>query len=276
MLKKIDKAQLFLSEHLHLFQCPVCSDFFSSASDHHLTCLNDHRFDLSKKGTLNLLMKPAQSEYTREMLLSRQRIAQSGFWHPLLDKIQSMINHPDGTLLDVGCGEGAQSAYLKEQGVLGSIIGFDISKEGINLAASSYNDIFFVVADLAQSPFASNQYDTILNILSPSNYSEFKRLLKKEGQVIKVVPNPDYLKELRNLKDETDSSYSNERVVKKFEEHFDSVKKMTVTYTVDLSEDLVEDFINMTPLGWHIDNKHEDLITEMDNITVDLLILIGE
>lgn len=279
MLKKIDKAQLFLRNHLHLFQCPVCQAPFSSAENHQVICLNAHRFDLSKKGTLHLLLKTVRSEYTRDMLLSRQRIAQSGFWFPLLEKIQSVIKRPEGTLLDVGCGEGAQSAYLKQKGVSGTIVGFDISKEGINLAAGSHDDLFFVVADLAQSPFASDQYDTILNILSPSNYSEFKRLLKKEGQVIKVVPNPDYLKELRELKEEKEDeneNYSNEQVVQKFEEHFEVVNKIPVTYKVLLPKDLVSDFINMTPLGWHIDKNHENLITKLNEITVDLLILIGE
>ncbi|MCC5895819.1 MAG: methyltransferase domain-containing protein [Alkalibacterium sp.] len=279
MLKKIDKAQLFLEDHLHLFQCPVCSESFVTIENHQLTCSNAHRFDLSKKGTLHLLLKPVQSEYTREMLLSRQRIAQSGFWHPLLEKIQSMIKHPEGTLLDVGCGEGAHSAYLRQHGISGTIIGFDISKEGINLAASSYTDLFFAVADLAQSPFASEQYDTILNILSPSNYSEFKRLLKRGGQVIKVVPNPDYLIELRDLKETTEEKrelYSNERVVQKFEEHFEVVNKISVTYTATIPDDLVSDFMNMTPLGWHIDSHHENLITKLNEITVDLLVLIGE
>lgn len=276
MLKKIDKAESFVREHRQLFQCPVCSEPFVTVEDHHITCSKDHRFDLSKKGTLHLLMKPAQSEYTRNMLLSRQRIAQSGFWHPLLQAIRSVIKHPEGTLLDVGCGEGAHSAYLRGQGITGPIIAFDISKEGINLAAGSYEDVFFAVADLAHSPFASGQYDTILNILSPSNYSEFDRLLKKDGQVIKVVPNPDYLKELRALKEEKETPYSNERVVQKFEDHFDDVEKITITYTVDLFEDMVEDFMNMTPLGWYIDKEYEEIITKLNEVTVDLLILIGE
>lgn len=276
MLKKIDKAQVFLEDHLHLFQCPVCSQAFESVNNHQVICRDGHQFDLSKKGTLFLLQKSMKSEYTRDMLLSRQRLAESGLWVPLLDKIQSLIKHPEGVLLDIGCGEGSHSAYLKKNGYKGPIISFDISKEGINLAAASHEDIFFLTADLARSPFASHQYDTLLNILSPSNYSEFDRLLKQGGQVIKVVPNRGYLKELRELQEESKQTYSNVQVVEKFEEHYTHVRKESVLYTFQLPEELVEDFINMTPLGWHIKADFDNIRTKLKEITVDLLILIGE
>ncbi|GEN50670.1 methyltransferase domain-containing protein [Alkalibacterium pelagium] len=276
MLKKIDKAQLFLEDHLHLFQCPVCSQAFESVENHQVFCRGGHQFDLSKKGTLFLLQKSVPSEYSRDMLLARQRLAESGLWTTLLDKIQSLIKHPEGVLLDIGCGEGSHSAYLKKKGHNGPIIGFDISKEGINLAAASHEDIFFLTADLARSPFASLQYDTLLNILSPSNYSEFDRLLKKDGQVIKVVPNPGYLKELRSLQKESKQSYSNAQVVEKFEEHYSTVRKVSVKYTFHLPDELVEDFVHMTPLGWHIKEDFDNIRTKLKEITVDLLILIGE
>lgn len=49
MLKKIDKAQVFLEDHLHLFQCPVCSQAFESVNNHQVICRDGHQFDLSKK-----------------------------------------------------------------------------------------------------------------------------------------------------------------------------------------------------------------------------------
>lgn len=52
---------------------------------------------------------------------------------------------------------------------------------------------------MAKSPFGDQSFHIILNILSPSNYKEFKRLLVQDGLVIKVVPRPDYLKELREV-----------------------------------------------------------------------------
>src|SRR5690606_40580058 len=64
---------------------------------------------------------------------------------------------------------------------------------------SNSSNSVWIVADLANLPIATTSIDYILNILSPSNYAEFDRLLKKEGKLIKVIPNSDYLKELRGI-----------------------------------------------------------------------------
>src|SRR5699024_9128992 len=107
------------------------------------------------------LIKTKHSEYTRDQLLARQRIAQDGFWHGILEEVFEHIERDDGAHLDVGSGEGSQSDYLKQLGLSGSIVAFDISKEDINLAAASYDEILFLVADLAHSPFSADSFDTI-------------------------------------------------------------------------------------------------------------------
>lgn len=273
-MKKIDKAQIFLSDNLHLFRCPVCERAFDSVKEHQVTCENNHSFDLSKKGTLHFLLKPSKSEYTRDMLLSRQRIAMMGFWQPMLDTLDSLIANKTGATLDVGCGEGAHSAYLIEKGLAGPLIAFDISKEGVTLGAATYDEIFFLVADLAQSPFATGQFDTIVNILSPSNYEEFDRLLKPGGQVIKVIPGEDYLKELRVSQKKENQTYSNKEVKDKFMTHYPDMSQRTVRYTVSLNDEEVLDFLNMTPLGWHMDPTELDALS-LRKITVDMEILVG-
>ncbi|MER2063890.1 MAG: methyltransferase domain-containing protein [Alkalibacterium sp.] len=274
-MKKIDKAKIFLLDHLDLFRCPVCESPFENVEENQLICTKSHGFNLSKKGTLHFLMKPSKSEYTREMLMSRQRIAHMGFWQPMLDILYPLIEKKDGMTLDVGCGEGAHSAYLKNKGLSGPIVAFDISKEGINLAAATYEDIFFLVADLAQSPFAAEQFDTLLNILSPSNYEEFSRLLKPGGQVIKVIPTTDYLKELRAFQPEAKQHYSNQNVKDKFVAQFENTESHPVHYTIDLTENEVQDFLEMTPLGWNI-NVSSDKTAELSRITVDMEILVGK
>jgi len=273
-MKKIDKAKRFLLDHLDLFRCPVCEHSFEKMDGNQLVCEEKHSFDLSKKGTLHLLLKPSKSEYTREMLLSRQRTARMGFWQPMLDILYPLILDKNGVTLDVGCGEGAHSAYLREKGVTGPLVAFDISKEGVNLGAATYEEIFFLVADLAQSPFETERFDTILNILSPSNYEEFDRLLKPGGRVIKVIPGGDYLKELRAFQPEDKRQYSNKEVRDKFKTHYPDASEHKVHYTVELTDGEIADFLNMTPLGWHIDSETADK-ESLREITVDMVILAG-
>lgn len=281
-MKKIEKAALFMQENRELFQCPICKDTFDQLEGNSLSCLNGHLFDISKKGTLYFLLKGTKNEYDKEMLSSRFNIATAGLFHPLLDELyKCIIEKEDGHTLDVGCGEGSQLDYLTTLGLKGQKIGFDISKDAIQLAANHFSTAFWCVADLAQSPFASQRYDTILNIFSPSNYKEFDRILKKGGQVIKVVPEKDYLIELRKLfyRDQAEKqTYSNEVVIEKFKEHFPSMEMKRVNYSFELTQSLFEDLMKMTPLSWGASpaSKEYALAHPLQSVTIDVCVLVGQ
>lgn len=276
-MKKIEKSSLFLKEHLSLFQCPICQNPFTKVGQQQLICSHQHSFNLSKKGTVHFLMKPPHNEYDTEMLQSRRKIAQDQLWHPLLKAVLDNISNKEGTLLDVGCGEGSHLHHLFKMGLRGTQIGFDISKDAIQLAAAEYTEAFWCVADLAHSPFAAQKYDTILNILSPSNYMEFDRLMKEGGQLIKAVPGEQYLKEIRELSDQQTKPYSNEDVVNKFYEHFPDGERINVQYEHELDKELIPDLLEMTPLGWRLDKevKQKAINQPFTKITVDMVLLVG-
>lgn len=280
-MKKIEQAASFITQNLSLFQCPVCRQDFHQFHNNSLNCLNGHSFNLSKKGTIHFLQKQSKNDYSREMLLHRHLIAQAGLFDHIIQSIYQLIENKEGATLDVGCGEGSHLSALAKMGLAGQRIGFDISKEGIQLAASHYRDAFWCVADLSRSPFAENQYDTILNIFSPSNYKEFHRLLKPGGQVIKVVPGENYLIELREqfYKDRQEKQrYSNQEVVDHFAQHFPNYTTQEVHYSFDVPEDRVDDLMKMTPLYWSA-NKEETtslLKQGINKVTVDVQILVGK
>ena len=56
-----------------------------------------------------------------------------------------------------------------------------------------------MIANLSNLPFRDNSVSCILNILTPANYTEFFRVLGKDGYLIKVIPNAEYLKEIRSI-----------------------------------------------------------------------------
>ena len=125
-MKKIERSTVYLEENLALLQCPVCKEAFQEVSNQGVKCANNHHFDLGKKGTLHLLLKGGQNDYDKSMLSSRKALADTGFFHPILDAILKHIPQ-DATLLDVGCGEGSHLHYLTEQGL------DDLKKELDNL-----------------------------------------------------------------------------------------------------------------------------------------------
>ena len=159
-------------------------------------------------------------------------------------------------------------------------MGVDISKEGIMSAAKHYADKIWAVADLANTPFKHEQFHVILNILSPSNYAEFNRLLKKDGLVIKVVPQSHYLKELREqLFDGSDKqSYSNIDTVARFNENYQLADHTRLTYVAKLDRPAMEWLIQMTPLTWTTPQERIQsfLNSDFTDITVDLDLLIGK
>lgn len=280
-MNKKEMAEYFLSAHTDLFRCPVCGEAFEGIQSSSFVCQNGHSFDLSRKGTLHFLLKQSKNDYGKEMLSDRYAVAQKGLFHPLLERVFDNIEEKEGNTLDVGCGEGSHLAYLKKLGLEGHNVGFDISKEGIQLAAAHYPGIFWCVADLSRSPFASKKYDTLLNLFSPSNYQEFERILKPGGQVIKVVPEENYLIELRRKFYETQKdkqSYSNQEVIRLFEKHFQNMSAERVTYQKTISPDWIRALIRMTPLSWGAEEKQITQLLEegLEEVTVDVLVLIGQ
>ena len=277
MLKKIERGTMFIQTQSDLFRCPTCHQMMH-AQEKALVCLEGHRFDVSKKGTLYFLNHQIKTDYDREMFEHRRKLIVHGMYQPLLDLLQPFCQNQ--RILDVGCGEGSFLQQLNEQATLLPSVGFDISKEGIYLASDYGENVFWCVADLTNLPFHEDRFTTILNIFSPSNYQEFQRVLVDGGQLIKVVPRSGYLKELRAAfypEDEKKQHYSNQAVVEKFQETFRESERQTLTYVFDIPESCQLSLLEMSPLEWGVSMEIKETLQKkpLKRITIDLDILIG-
>lgn len=277
MLKKIERGAMFIQTQSDLFRCPTCHQMMH-AQEKALVCLEGHRFDVSKKGTLYFLNHQIKTDYDREMFEHRRKLIVHGMYQPLLDLLQPFCQNQ--RILDVGCGEGSFLQQLNEQAALLPSVGFDISKEGIYLASDYGENVFWCVADLTNLPFQEDRFTTILNIFSPSNYQEFQRVLVDGGQLIKVVPRSGYLKELRAAfypEDEKKQHYSNQAVVEKFQETFRESERQTLTYIFDIPESCQLSLLEMSPLEWGVSMEIKEKLQKnpLKRITIDLDILIG-
>jgi len=289
--KRIKSAK-YVSNHENIFACPICKSSMKVVEYKSLICSNHHTFDFAKQGYLNLTTHSVNTKYSKELFEARRALITKGaFYKPLSHVIAKMINNhliktkETISILDVGCGEGSHLYNVCDivapdfsKNVVG--VGIDISKEGIIVASKNYSNKIWAVADLANTPFKNKEFDVILNILSPSNYAEFNRLLKSDGFVIKVVPQSDYLKELRqHLYRETEKQhYSNLETVERFNENFQSVESLRLNYTVNLNKSSIAWLIQMTPLTWSTTEEQVKsfLNKNLSPITVDLDILIGK
>jgi 23S rRNA (guanine745-N1)-methyltransferase len=288
-MKKREAIAQLIQQHRHLFQCPVCKNtmWMQNAS---LVCANKHTFDLSRRGYLNLLLRPPNTRYDTAMLASRRELCQIGFFTPMLEAVsqcilQKSVTARQAAILDAGCGEGSHLTQIIDHlqkavphGVQG--VGVDISKDGIRLAVRDSWHIIWCVADLSRLPFQNRQFDSIINILSPANYGEFERVLTDEGILVKVVPGNRHLTELRAMlfDGKPHAPDSHERVIRYFSRHLTMIATRHLTYPVTVPQELIEHVINMTPLSWNVNAEKRQQALNMGSttITVDAHVLVGK
>lgn len=280
--KKMLNAQV-MENNSHLFRCPICSSEMVMVDKSQLVCTDNHSFDLSKNGYVNLAPQAHVTKYDKSLFEARKTVMSSGFFNPVLEFITDAVGtHLEGreqaSILDAGCGEGTHlSAILAQLPGKATGVGIDLAKEGITAAAKEYPGSIWSVADLANCPFQESQFDVILNILSPANYAEFTRLLKRDGLFVKAVPESGYLKELRTIFYEDEERKEESDPVARFAEHYDAVSTKRITYLFPLAPELLAPLIRMTPLTWGASDEkiEEALVMDIKDITIDFTIISG-
>ncbi|TLQ51505.1 methyltransferase domain-containing protein [Lacticaseibacillus casei] len=274
MRKREEKIQLAAQQE-PLFACPVCGNAMRIEKDS-LVCSQGHVRDFSRKGTVNFLSQQVATEYTATMLAARRRMLAAGLFRPFLDAMAVHLQ-PHQRLLDVGCGEGTPTAYLAEQKQQVAV-GFDISAPAINLAGSLATPALFAVADLAHLPFVDAAFDTVTDIFSPGNYQEFRRVLRPDGQLLKIIPRAGYLKELRTglYAGTAKAIYDNRPVLDRFLATFPQAEIHPITYDFPLAADQFADLLTMTPLSWQApaERRRAMLANPLSSIHIEVDLLI--
>lgn len=256
--------------------------------DSSFVCPHNHRFDGAKQGYYYLSKtKLSPTKYDKELFNARRHVIQDtalyGALHRQFDAIISNhLTKVPKLVIDAGSGEGSHlmrmRQYLPDST---AFIGADLAKDGIQLATEYNGAIFSMIADLANLPIQEEKAEIVFSILSPANYQEFKRILKPQGLIIKVIPNADYLVEVRealaqyHLTEQT--VYDNSKVMEVFTHHFPNHHRYLVQDKVDFSYQDKQALLKMTPLAWQLSEaQKEQLVHSLSNqITLDCTVLVG-
>ena len=108
--------------------CPNCKTKLQKI-DNSYKCKNNHSFDISKQGYVNLLLNSSNSGDNKEMINARCHFLEKGYFEPLLNEIIKTIQSLNiNNILDIGCGEGYYDRGIKKK-INVNIVGVDISKE---------------------------------------------------------------------------------------------------------------------------------------------------
>ncbi|MCM3310664.1 putative RNA methyltransferase [Streptococcus sp. FSL W8-0197] len=263
------------------FSCPICQDNLTLVETS-LKCSNRHSFDLAKFGYVNLAPQIKQSaNYDKENFQNRQQILEAGFYQAILETISALLARLETakTILDIGCGEGFYSRKLQESHSEKTFYAFDISKDSVQIAAKSEPNwaVNWFVGDLARLPIKDASMDILLDIFSPANYGEFRRVLSPNGILIKVVPTENHLKEIRQMVQDhlTKKDYSNQDIKEHFQEHFTIQSSQIASLTKPITPEQRQALLSMTPLLFNIDQTKIDW-SKLTEITIEAEILVGK
>ena len=108
-------------------------------------------------------------------------------------------------VLEVGCGEGRSLRYIQD--ITQKITGIDNDPKAIGDAKGNIKNGKFLIVDGKRLPFENNLFDFILCMTTPANfgnekqkiYSEMKRIVKDNRQILLSVFNEDAMKERLKL-----------------------------------------------------------------------------
>ena len=245
-----------LSPLLPILRCPRCASPFT-LTEQSLVCAQKHCFDLSRRGYVNLAPSHDQAaeKYGAELFDSRRTVFESGFYAPVMEAVAALMPAESFSLLDAGCGEGYYARTLAEQFPSACVLGVDLSRDAITAAARTQSRVNWLVADLKRLPVSDASMDVLLDVLTPADYAEFRRVLKPDGLLIKVIPGTEYLREVRTAVApylRSGDEYDNSRVREHLCAHADILSETVLHRTSPLTREQSAAFLRMTPMTFSV------------------------
>ncbi|MDX8335708.1 MULTISPECIES: methyltransferase domain-containing protein [Cetobacterium] len=257
--------------------CPVCNKKMTKV-ERKFVCENNHNFDISKYGHVNLLLSNQKNSKipgdNKEMVLSRKNYLEKDYYKGISEGVNKIIENNLGErkavkILDIGCGEGYYTNRLKEKldslKIENEIVGIDISKEAVISAAKSYKKIDWIVASASSLPIEDESLDFIICMFAKIIPEEKMRTLKKGGKLIIVSTGEDHLLQLKEVVYESvrKEFYSPVEDLKIFK-HLDTIN---VKYETEILEkESIENLFNMTPYRWRSPQKGVEKLFTLDKL----------
>jgi len=251
------------------FICPVCKSEIS-LSERTYKCPNNHCFDVSKDGYVNLLMSQ-QSSLKRHgddklMVKARREFLEKGYYGTLRERLcEALFNAlpENARIIDVGCGEGYYTSAVSRNANF-EVLGIDISKDALKFAAKSVKHSRFAVASAFSLPVEDESADCVLSVFAPSAYEEFYRVLKPNGKLVKAIPLEDHLWELKCTLYE--KPYKN-KPEKRNDELFKLVSMNEIKYKIELTEkENIENLFKMTPYYYKTGRADSDRLLSLEKL----------
>jgi len=247
-----------LDEVLRHLRCPVCHASLSATAAG-LRCPAGHAFDRAAQGYVNLLAKPAANAGdSAAMLAARARFLGQGHFDPLARTLVELAGRhaaPAGLLVEVGAGTGHYLARVLD-GLPGRPgLAVDVSKHAARRAARAHARMAAIVADVHDTlPLADQSAALLLDVFAPRNGPELRRVLRPEGALLVVTPQPRHLAELRAVAGllEVDPD-KGRRLAETLDPYLEREPPVPLSWNMALDRTAVGLLVAMGPSARHID-----------------------
>jgi len=258
------------------FICPVCSAPLTEG-ERGCTCPSRHSFDKSREGYYNLLLSTGGTHGdNREMIAARRDFLNTGAYLPLAERIAQLAREhvcSGGVLLDIGCGEGYYTSRIMDAlGADAAVIGFDISKDAVRLAAKRCKGATLAVASAYRMPIQDGAIDAATNLFSPLATEEISRVLRHGGRFIMAIPDENHLFGLKRALYRT--PYKNE-VKDSALDGFRLLSEEHISYKLTLdSREKIKSLFMMTPYAYRTPKEDRERVLSMDYLECEAAFVI--
>lgn len=246
--------------------CPVCKNKLIKENNS-LKCINNHSFDFSKEGYVNLMTGSKGGDKmgdSKESARSRHNLLAKDYYLCLKRAITERMK---GVVLDICCGEGYYDTDCPTK-----LYGFDISKEMVRLAAKTNPNGNYFVANLSSIPIADESIDTAIHLFAPFNEKEFSRVLKKDGTLYSVIPGAEHLWQIKQVV--YDKPYKNDEKAPKSEK-LQLISRTRIKENVTIPQEDIKQLFAMTPYFYRTSEENKFRLNTVNqlNLTIDFIIL---
>lgn len=253
-----------------------------------LVCEHGHRFDVARKGYVNLLgPKDKRSKNpgdSKEMVSARATFLNADFYRPIADAcLDVMLDYcsrvADGqiTLLDAGCGDGYYLHHVQENLPNNlrnrtSLVGFDISKWAVRQSARRCDGTWFVGSN-RHIPMVDASVDLLFDIFGFPDFSSFLRILTPHGRLVRVTPGDRHLIQLREIIYPNIKPRSNGI---SYPETLKVVSERRITYEMTLAPEDLNNILLMTPHMFRSTPERRQHALHHDQLTLSVDVIFEE
>ncbi len=234
-------------------------------------CENKHCFDIAKSGYVNLILSNKSLHGDdKKMVLARRTFLNSGHYKILCDALcdsVKSVSEMSSVIFDAGCGECYYTSEVSKACSGAVVLGIDLSKDALIAGIKRNAELLLAAASVYDIPLADESSDVVISVFAPMASQEFRRILKKNGVLIRVIPLARHLFGMKKILYE--NPYENEEE-RETPEGFEFLSERQIRSEIHLLHDEIVSLFEMTPYFYRTDKKGQERLYAVDNLNTEI------